>query len=69
MNIIDPTKVPADLVNELLEADFIYKKKYDSLLFDESKNKKTSIATIDLISLLNKISRESKIMTFNGNKC
>ena len=56
-------------MNEILEADFIYKKKYDPLLFDEVKNKKTTITTLDLISLINKIGRESKIITFNGNKC
>jgi len=56
-------------MNELLESDFIYKKKYDPLLFDEIKNKKTAITSLDLISLINKLSRESKIMTFNGNKC
>jgi hypothetical protein len=27
--IPDPTKIPIDLVAEILETDFIYKKKYD----------------------------------------
>lgn len=40
VNIPDITKIPLDLVAEILEADFIYKKKYEPLLFDETKNKK-----------------------------
>jgi hypothetical protein len=40
-NVPDPSKIPQELVNEILEADFIYKKKYDLMLFDENKNKKT----------------------------
>jgi len=69
INITDPTKIPIDLVSEILEADFIYKKKYDPLLFDETKNKKLQVNSLDLISLLNKLESESKIMTFSGNKC
>ena len=66
--ITDVSKIPADLVNEILEADFIYKKRYDPLLFDESKNKKTAVTSLDLISLLNKMATESRLMTFSGNK-
>jgi hypothetical protein len=29
VNVPDPTKIPADLVAEILESDFIYKKKYE----------------------------------------
>ena len=67
--IPDPTKIPIDLVAEILETDFIYKKKYDQLLFDETKNKKLQVNSLDLVSLLNKLEYESKIMTFSGNKC
>ena len=68
VNVPDPTKIPADLVAEILESDFIYKKKYEQILFDETKNKKTIVNSLDLVYLLNKLQRESKIMTFSGNK-
>ena len=56
-------------MNEILEADFIYKKKYEPHLFDEQKNKKTVVTSLDLVYLLSKLNRESRIMTFSGNKC
>lgn len=68
VNITDVSKIPQDLVNEILESDFIYKKKYDPMLFDEAKNKKLSVNSLDLISLLNKLSNESRLMTFSGHK-
>ena len=66
--IVDPNKVPMDIQMEILESDYIYKKKYDTILFDESKNKKTVVNSLDLVSLLNKLDVESRIMTFSSNK-
>lgn len=42
-------------------------KNYDAKLFDENK-KKTNINSIDLITYLSKLARESKILTFSDPK-
>ena len=57
-----------DIQTEILESDYIYKKKYDAILFDETKNKKTVVNSLDLVSLLSKLDVESRVMTFSGNK-
>lgn len=49
---------------DIIEQDYLYKKEYDTKLFDENK-KKTTINSIDLLTYMLKIGRESKIMTFS----
>jgi hypothetical protein len=55
--------MPLDVYTEIIELDYIYKKNYALMLFDESK-KKVSVNPIDLLIYMQKIWRESKIMTF-----
>jgi len=55
VNVPDPSKIPEDLTAEILESDFIYKKKYEPMLFDETKDRKTVVNSLDLVYLLNKL--------------
>ena len=81
--LVDPTKIPPDITMDILEQDYLYKKvdkkifdflfkksilqNYDQKLFDENK-KKNSINSIDLITYLSRLARESKILSFSDPK-
>ena len=55
--------MPLDIYTEIVEQDYIYKKNYAPILFDESK-KKVSVGGIVLLIFMQKIWREARLMTF-----
>ena len=50
--ITDINKIPRIFVQEILETDYLQKKKYASGLFEEAKNKKTAATGLDVVTYL-----------------
>jgi len=60
-----PEKIPTDIYNMIIESDYQQKKTYESKLFDDSK-RKTIVSSIDVLVFLNRLARESSILSFSG---
>lgn len=64
-NLLVPEKIPTDIYNMIIESDYQQKKTYESKLFDDSK-RKTIVSSIDVLVFLNRLARESSILSFSG---
>lgn len=56
-----------DILTEILEADYQYKKEYPNGLFDETK-RKTQLSYGDILTYLNKLRREAQYMTYTNSQ-
>ncbi|CAD8200548.1 unnamed protein product [Paramecium pentaurelia] len=61
----DVNKLALEIYTEIIEQDYQYKKKYNPMLFDESK-KKVGVSSMDVLQFIQKVWREAKVMTFSG---
>jgi len=50
-----------------LEQDYIFKKNYETYLYNEEEDKKDSVNSIDLLTFLSKLGFEMRIMTFSNH--
>jgi hypothetical protein len=60
------TKIDLDIMTELFDADYQYKREYPTGLFDEGK-KKTQLTFPDLLTYLNKLFKEGTYLTFSNS--
>ncbi|EGR29457.1 hypothetical protein IMG5_155340 [Ichthyophthirius multifiliis] len=57
--------LPLDIYFDIIESDYIYKKNYNPILFDESK-RKFGVNSIDLLLYINKLNNEAQFFTFSS---
>jgi hypothetical protein len=62
----DVAKLPVDIFIEIIEQDYLFKKNYPAMLFEEQK-KKTGVNAIDILQFLSKGWREGQVMTFSSS--
>jgi hypothetical protein len=57
--------MPLDVFTEIIEQDYICKKAYPPMLFEEAK-KKVGVNAIDVLVFMQKTWRESRVMSFSS---
>ena len=68
-NLIDPNKLPRDLINQILEADYLFKKRNKQYLNPTSITIKTVCDSFDVLNLLKILTRETEFFTLNNEEC
>ncbi len=68
-SLIDPSKFPKDLIMQIIENDFLNKKKNKTYLLPANMTPKTSIDAFDLFNLFKNQMKEVEYFTINYNIC
>jgi len=68
-NLIDPSKLPKDLTAQIIENDFLNKKKNKSYLLPANIIAKINIDAFDIFNLFKNYMREVEYFTINYNVC
>jgi len=68
-NLIDPSKFPKDLAAQIIENDFLNKKRNKSYLLSTNIAAKSTIDAFDLFNLFKNYMREVEYFTINYNIC